>query len=81
MFVNTASTAGISVPEHPMISYQTGKAGLIQFSHGVALEYARKNIRSNCVILGKIKTPMTEVRQTERSCADDLQSSYDRRAR
>ena len=81
VFVNTASTAGISVPEHPMISYQTGKAGLIQFSHGVALEYARKNIRSNCVIPGKIKTPMTEVRQTERSSADDLQSIYDRRAR
>ena len=81
VFVNTASTAGISVPEHPMISYQTGKAGLIQFSHGVALEYARKNIRSNCLIPGKIKTPMTEVRQTERSSADDLQSIYDRRAR
>ena len=81
VFVNTASTAGISVPEHPMISYQAGKAGLIQFSHGVALEYARKNIRSNCVIPGKIKTPMTEVRQTERSSADDLQSIYDRRAR
>jgi NAD(P)-dependent dehydrogenase (short-subunit alcohol dehydrogenase family) len=81
VFVNTASTAGISVPEHPMISYQTGKAGLIQFSHGVALEYARKNIRSNCVIPGKIKTPMTEVRNTERSGADDVHHVYERRAR
>ncbi|MBT5050084.1 MAG: SDR family oxidoreductase [Rhodospirillaceae bacterium] len=80
-FVNTASTAGISVPEHPMISYQTGKAGLIQFSHGVALEYARQNIRSNCVIPGKIKTPMTMVRQAERTSAEDVERIYKRRAR
>ena len=80
-FINTASTAGISVPEHPMISYQTGKAGLIQFSHGVALEYARKNIRSNCVIPGKIKTPMTEVRQTERTSAADVARVYEKRAK
>ena len=80
-FINTASTAGISVPEHPMISYQTGKAGLIQFSRGVALEYARKNIRSNCVIPGKIKTPMTEVRQTARTSAEDVQRVYEQRAR
>lgn len=79
-FINTASTAGISVPEHPMISYQTGKAGLIQFSHGVALEYARQNIRSNCVIPGKIKTPMTEVRQTERTSAEDVLRVYEKRA-
>ena len=78
--MNTASTAGVSVPEPPMISYQTGKAGLIQFSHGVALEYARKIIRSNCVIPGKIKTPMTEVRQTERTSAEDVQRVYERRA-
>lgn len=81
VFVNTASTAGISVPEHPMISYQTGKAGLIQFSHGVALEYARRNIRSNCVIPGKIKTPMTMVRQAERTSAEDVERIYERRAR
>lgn len=81
VFVNTASTAGISVPEHPMISYQTGKAGLLQFSHGVALEYARKNIRSNCVIPGKIKTPMTMVRQAERTSPEDVERIYERRAR
>ena len=80
VFINTASTAGISVPEHPMISYQTGKAGLLQFSHGVALEYARQNIRSNCVIPGKIKTPMTAVRQSERTSAEDVESVYRQRA-
>lgn len=80
-FVNTASTAGISVPEHPMISYQTGKAGLLQFSRGVALEYARKNIRSNCVIPGKIKTPMTMVRQSERTSQEDVERIYEQRAR
>ena len=64
--VNTSSISGISVPEHPMISYQTGKAGLIQFSRGVALQYGRANIRSNCVIPGKIRFPMSKVNQAAR---------------
>ena len=80
--IHTASTAGISVPEHPMNSYQTGKGGLIRFSRGLALEYARKGIRSNCVIPGKIHTPMTEVRQGERSGdPDKLRNVFERRAK
>ena len=79
--IHTASTAGISVPEHPMNSYQTGKGGLIRFSRGLALEFARKGIRSNCVIPGKIHTPMTEVRQGERSGDPDmLKKVFERRA-
>ena len=79
--IHTASTAGISVPEHPMNSYQTGKGGLIRFSRGLALEFARKGIRSNCVIPGKIHTPMTEVRQGERSGDPDmLKIVFERRA-
>ncbi len=79
--VNTGSISGISVPEHPMSSYQTGKAGLIQFSRGVALEYARVNIRSNVVIPGKIKTPMTQVRQGALHDAAEVEEIFKRRAR
>ena len=80
--IHTASTSGISVPENPMNSYQTGKGGLIRFSRGIALEFARKGIRSNCVIPGKIRTPMTEVRQAEKT--DDpegVKKVFEHRAR
>ena len=79
--INTGSISGISVPEHPMSSYQTGKAGLIQFSRGVALEYARAGIRSNCVIPGKIRTPMTEVKQGMFHDEDAVRNIFERRAR
>ena len=80
--IHTGSISGISVPENSMNSYQTGKGALIRFSRGMALEFARKGIRSNCVIPGKIRTPMTEVRQSERSgSADAVKEIFDRRAR
>ena len=80
--IHTASTSGISVPENPMNSYQTGKGGLIRFSRGVALEFARKGIRSNCVIPGKIRTPMTEVRQGERTDdPEEVKKVFESRAR
>ena len=80
--IHTASTSGISVPEHPMNSYQTGKGGLIRFSRGLALEFARRGIRSNCVIPGKIHTPMTEVRQGERSeNPETMKKVFERRAK
>ena len=80
--IHTASTSGISVPENPMNSYQTGKGGLIRFSRGVALEFAKKGIRSNCVIPGKIRTPMTEVRQGERTDdPEEVKKVFESRAR
>ncbi len=80
--INTGSISGISVPESPMNSYQAGKGGLIRFSRGIALEFARKGIRSNCVIPGKIHTPMTEVRQGERSDdPEDMKKIFEKRAR
>jgi NAD(P)-dependent dehydrogenase (short-subunit alcohol dehydrogenase family) len=60
--VNTASTSGIRWTGAAQIGYASAKAGVIQFSRSVAVEYAPKNIRVNTVIPGQMHTPMVEVR-------------------
>jgi NAD(P)-dependent dehydrogenase (short-subunit alcohol dehydrogenase family) len=60
--VNTASTSGIRWTGAAQVGYASAKAGVIQFSRVVAVEYAPKNIRVNTVIPGQMHTPMVEVR-------------------
>src|SRR5262249_35900141 len=55
--VNTASIEGI-VAEIMAAPYNTAKAGMITPSRTVAIEYGRKNIRSNCICPGVVDTPM-----------------------
>ena len=55
--VNTASIEGI-VAEIMAAPYNTAKAGMINLSRTVAIEYGRKNIRSNCICPGVVDTPM-----------------------
>jgi NAD(P)-dependent dehydrogenase (short-subunit alcohol dehydrogenase family) len=56
--VNIGSIAGIRYTGVPYISYYTTKAAVMGFSRGVALEYARRNIRSNVIMPGLMNTPM-----------------------
>lgn len=56
--VNISSIAGIRWTGVPYVSYSATKAAVIQFTRSVALEFARKNIRANCVVPGLINTPM-----------------------
>jgi NAD(P)-dependent dehydrogenase (short-subunit alcohol dehydrogenase family) len=55
--INTASIEGI-VAEIMAAPYNTAKAGMINLSRTVAIEYGRKNIRSNCICPGVVDTPM-----------------------
>ena len=55
--VNTASVEGI-VAEIMAAPYNTAKAGMINLSRTVAIEYGRKHIRSNCICPGVVDTPM-----------------------
>ena len=41
-------------------NYTASKAGIIAMSKSLAIEYAKKNINSNCISPGFIKTTMTE---------------------
>ena len=58
--VSIASTAGIRYTGKPQAAYAAAKAGLIQFSRVVAVDYARRGVRLNCVLPGLIETPLVE---------------------
>ncbi|MCD0503550.1 SDR family NAD(P)-dependent oxidoreductase [Bordetella petrii] len=60
--VNIASTSGIRWTGSAQVGYASAKAGVIQLSRVVAVEYAKKNIRCNTVVPGQMHTPMVEVR-------------------
>jgi len=56
VIVNTASISGL-FGDYGNAAYNAGKAGVINFTRCVAIEYARHNIRANCVCPGAIATP------------------------
>ncbi len=56
--VNMASNAGL-VAEHGLSAYGAAKAGVINLTRSIAIEYGRFNIRANCISPGAIGTPPT----------------------
>jgi NAD(P)-dependent dehydrogenase (short-subunit alcohol dehydrogenase family) len=63
--VNISSIAAICCGlGRNMISYHTSKAGLIQFTKAIAIQYAKNGIRANCVLPGLMHTPLVSHRLT-----------------
>ncbi|MGG5822421.1 SDR family NAD(P)-dependent oxidoreductase [Falsiroseomonas sp. HW251] len=60
--VNLASTSGIRFTGAAQVAYAASKAGVIQLSRVVAVQYAAKGIRVNTVVPGQMHTPMVEAR-------------------
>lgn len=56
--VNISSFAGIRYTGYPAISYHASKGAVNQLTQSIALQYAPKNIRANCILPGFINTPM-----------------------
>jgi NAD(P)-dependent dehydrogenase (short-subunit alcohol dehydrogenase family) len=57
VIINISSIAAIRYTGVPYITYYTTKAGILGFTQCVALQYAQKNIRANCILPGLMQTP------------------------
>jgi 3alpha(or 20beta)-hydroxysteroid dehydrogenase len=55
--VNTSSLYAMVSSGRGSTAYGTAKAGVLALSKGAAVEYAKQNIRVNCVIPGVVDTP------------------------
>jgi NAD(P)-dependent dehydrogenase (short-subunit alcohol dehydrogenase family) len=56
--VNVSSLAAIRYTGYPYSSYYASKAGVNQFTVGLALQYARRGIRANVIMPGLMNTPL-----------------------
>jgi NAD(P)-dependent dehydrogenase (short-subunit alcohol dehydrogenase family) len=56
--VNIASISGIRWLGVPYVSYAASKSAVLGLTQSIALEYARKGIRANCILPGLMDTPM-----------------------
>ena len=57
VIVNSASCSGL-VGDRGAIAYNTSKGAVVLMTKCLALDYALKNVRVNCVCPGEIETPM-----------------------
>src|SRR5262245_28388790 len=72
--VNIASTSGIRFTGSAQVGYAATKAGVIQLSRVVAVQYAPKGIRVNTVVPGQLHTPMVEFRLAKQRTGGDVES-------
>jgi len=70
--VNLSSTSGIRFTGSAQVAYASAKAGVIQFSRVVALQYAKRGIRVNTVVPGQLYTPMVDVRLAQQRAGGDV---------
>ena len=70
--VNISSTSGIRFTGSAQVAYASTKAGVIQFSRVVALQYAKRGIRVNTVVPGQLYTPMVDVRLAKQRAGGDV---------
>ena len=71
--INLASTSGIRWTGSAQIAYAATKAGVIQFSRVLAVQYAKQNIRVNTVVPGQLHTPMVETRLAKQRVGGDVE--------
>jgi NAD(P)-dependent dehydrogenase (short-subunit alcohol dehydrogenase family) len=56
--INISSVAAIRFTGYPYSAYYAAKAGLNQFTVGLALQYAKQGIRANAIMPGLMNTPL-----------------------
>jgi NAD(P)-dependent dehydrogenase (short-subunit alcohol dehydrogenase family) len=72
--VNISSTSGLRWTGAAQIAYASTKAGVIQFSRALAVQYAGKGIRVNTVVPGQLHTPMVEARLAGQRAGGDVEA-------
>lgn len=72
--VNVSSTSGLRWTGAAQIAYAATKAGVIQFSRVLAVQYASQGLRVNTVVPGQLHTPMVEVRLAGQRAGGDVQA-------
>ncbi len=72
--VNVASASGLRWTGAAQVAYAATKAGVIQFSRVVAVQYAAKGIRVNTVVPGQLHTPMVEARLAKQRSGGDVEA-------
>jgi NAD(P)-dependent dehydrogenase (short-subunit alcohol dehydrogenase family) len=72
--VNVASTSGLRFTGAAQVAYAATKAGVIQLTKVVAVQYAAKGIRMNCVVPGQLHTPMVETRLAKQRAGGDVEA-------
>ena len=77
--VNVASTSGIRFTGAFQVGYAATKAGVIQLSRVVAVQYAAKGIRVNTVVPGQLHTPMVEARLAKQCAGGDVKALLEQR--
>lgn len=77
--VNIASTSALRWTGSAQVAYAATKAGVIQLSRVVAMQYAAKGIRVNTVIPGQLHTPMVEARLAGQRTGGDVEALLQQR--
>jgi NAD(P)-dependent dehydrogenase (short-subunit alcohol dehydrogenase family) len=77
--ISMASTSGTRWTGSAQIAYAATKAGIIQMSKVLAVQYAQQSIRFNTVVPGQLHTPMVEVRLAGQRSGGDVQALLDQR--
>src|ERR1051325_10282023 len=72
--VNISSASGIRWSGSAQVGYAASKAGVLQLSRVVAVQYAAKGIRVNTVVPGQLHTPMVEARLAKQRAGGDVEA-------
>jgi len=72
--VNTASISGLRA-DYGIVAYNAAKAGVINLTRVVAIEYARSGIRANCICPGAIDTPLLAPALAQPGFADKIKEA------